>query len=277
MKCKGESSRRGQYDEKPIVSDSTFTCPRCFHEFATRPDAQFCPHCGLKDAARAATDTAPIDVAVHDRTYRVMDRLEIGSICMLYRCRFKDGSDDVEGVFKIAHDPRTNDLVSNEAAVLRQLHLAKSAGEFAAFLPKVVESFALGDGSSTPRWANVMRMHKGIHSPDELYTLADVRTQYPAGLGPRDVAWMWRRLLSVLGFIHSQDVVHSAVLPTHVLIEPREHKLLLVDFCAARTDALKSRRPPTLINGGYDEWYLQTWRGIFRRAPDWIYRFALAA
>ena len=41
------------------------------------------------------------------------------------------------------------------------------------------------------------------------------------------MAWVWRRLLTIVGFAHANHVVHGAVLPPHVVIEPKEHKLLL--------------------------------------------------
>ena len=44
------------------------------------------------------------------------------------------------------------------------------------------------------------------------------RAAYPDGVDPRDVAWMWRRLLVALGLAHRAGVVHGAVLPEHVLI-----------------------------------------------------------
>src|SRR4249920_2749350 len=106
------------------MGDTTITCPRCFHTFPAGADVKFCPRCGLRDVARASVDTQPMDVTVRDRTFRVLDRIAVGAICMLYRCRFKDGSDTIEALFKIARDAKTNDLVTNEATILRQLHVA---------------------------------------------------------------------------------------------------------------------------------------------------------
>ena len=82
-----------------------------------------------------------------------------------------------------------------------------------------------------------------------------MKAQYPAGLDGRDVAWFWRRLLSVLGFAHANGVVHAAVLPMHVLIEPRDHKLLLIDWCCAVHGAAHDPRPPAVLTGGYRPWY----------------------
>src|SRR5262245_47781313 len=149
----------------PTVN-STFTCPRCFHTSPIRREMKFCPHCGLEDAAIAAGDTAPMDVTIGRRNFQILDRIAVGSICAIYRCRFEERSRKVEGLFKIARDPVTNDLVSSEAAILRQLQLADDTRRFGAFLPSVVESFGMGDGSGTPRWANVLRMHEEIGSPD---------------------------------------------------------------------------------------------------------------
>jgi serine/threonine protein kinase len=102
----------------------------------------------------------------------------------------------------------------------------------------------------------VLKLDDDIRSPaDELYTLEDVRAAHPAGLDARDVAWIWRRLLSVLGFAHTQGVIHGQILPMHVLIEPREHKLVLVDWCAAVPQAPPRAKGLSIISSGHRAWY----------------------
>lgn len=201
----------------------------------------------------AALDHEPIEVTVGSRRFQVCDRIEIGAISTIYRCRFQSARSDVEGVFKIARDPRVNDLIENEARFLRRLHAAADAERFNAFLPAIEESFRFGEGASARRQANILRMHPEIRSPDELYSLAEIKAQYPGGLDPRDVAWVWRRLLSVIGHVHAHDIVHTQVLPMHVLVEPRDHKLVLIDWCCAQS--LVEKRAPTIISGGYRPWY----------------------
>jgi len=114
--------------------------------------------------ATIATDTAPLDIHCDGRLYRVEDRIAIGSICTIYRCRFDQGHRPVEGVFKIAREPMSNALVSNESQVLRHLHQADRDKRFGAFLPTVRSSFAYG--TDIPRQANVLTLHDLIHSPD---------------------------------------------------------------------------------------------------------------
>ncbi len=235
----------------------TFTCPRCFRTAPIRPGARFCPHCGLANAQEAAADTSPLEINAGGRAYRVMDRIAIGSICTIYRCRFTTPADDVEGVFKIAGDAQSNALVANEAAKLRALLARDTGGQFAPFLPVVEASVAVGEGSvnSPVRQANILRMHPAICSPDELYTLFEVKNRYPGGLDSRNVAWIWRRLLSILGFVHAHGIVHGAVLPMHVMIEPREHKLVLIDWCGATDISAAGASPLKIIAGGHVAWY----------------------
>jgi hypothetical protein len=41
----------------------------------------------------------------------------------------------------------------------------------------------------------------------------------------------------------------------HVMIEPREHKLVLIDWCGAVADARRNPRPPALLSAGHLPWY----------------------
>ncbi len=211
------------------------TCPRCFAGLPARPDARFCRRCGLPATlAGPGADARPMDVAVNGRSYRVLDRVGVGSRCVVYRCLVA-GHPPAEGTFKLARDPVSNPAVAREAEALRRLHAADPAGQFTPFVPAVVDSFGyVGADTERPRHANVLRLHPDVRSPaDDLYTLAEVRAAHPGGLDARDMAWVWRRLLTVLGFAHANGVAHGAVLPPHVLVDPADHKLVLISWCAA--------------------------------------------
>ena len=69
------------------------------------------------------------------------------------------------------------------------------------------------------------------------------------------MAWMWRRLLLALSHAHERAVIHGAVLPTHVLIHPEAHGLLLIDWCASvQQSGLTGRHIPA-IDAEYAAWY----------------------
>src|SRR5439155_20075146 len=97
--------------------------------------------------------------------------------------------------------------------------------------PRLVESFRHRDpGSGAGRRVTVVAAAEGLRS------LAEVRAAYPDGVDGRDAVWMWRRLLVALGLAHRAGVVHGAVVDDHVLIQPAQHGVVLVDRCYAVLD-----------------------------------------
>ena len=129
------------------------------------------------------------------------------------------------GLLKLARDPADNDLMRREAAALTQLR-DQVDPRFGAYFPKLVRAQRQHDPrSGIERHANLIGRLSGFRS------LAEVRAAFPAGIDPRDAAWMWRRLLVAVGAAHRAGVIHGAVLPEHVMIHPAEHGLALVDWC----------------------------------------------
>jgi hypothetical protein len=162
-------------------------------------------------------------------TYRVGGPVASGDITELYAV---DGD---AALLKLPRRPADNDLLEAEAAALRTL-AAEGDPKFRPYAPRLVESFTHEDADRARRTANIIARQRGF------VPLAEVHAAYPGGLDPRDVAWMWRRLLTGLGWAHRAGLVHGAVLPEHVLIHPAEHGLVLVDWCYPR--CRPSGRPP---------------------------------
>ena len=130
-----------------------------------------------------------------------------------------------QGLLKLARDPADNDLMRREAESLTQLR-DQADGRFGAYFPRLVQAGRHEDPrSGIQRRANLIGALPGFRS------LTDVRSAFPAGVDPRDAAWMWRRLLVAIGAAHRAGVIHGAVLPGHVMIHPAEHGLVLVDWC----------------------------------------------
>jgi len=150
-------------------------------------------------------------------TYRVGGLIASGDLADL---------SEVDGgaLLKLPRRPGDNDLMQAEAAALTTL---RTAGEprHRAYAPRLIESFTHEDRAGVRRTANILERAPGFVS------LAAVRRAFPQGLDPRDAAWMWRRLLTGLGWAHRAGVVHGAILPEHVLIHPAKHGLVLVDWC----------------------------------------------
>jgi len=119
---------------------------------------------------------------------------------------------EVEGVLKIARDPCSKPVVANEppssAACARSTPTAGSR----RFLPAVEEIVRRRRASAgTARQASVLRLHESIRHADELYTLDEVRAQYPAGLEQRHAAWIWRAVAQRPRLRAQALGVHAAV------------------------------------------------------------------
>ncbi len=210
------------------MPNPAFKCSRCCYSAVRAAGARYCPRCGWLEGT--AADQQPIELNVAGGPIVVRDLLAAGEVCNLYRCSTQRG----DGVFKIAREAGDNGHVIAQSHVLRRLHEADAVGKFTPFLPRVAQSVSYSHSGSEPaRVASVLEYHDGVVGPDSLYTLERVHEVYPTGIDARDMAWMWRRLLTILGFVHQQSLVHGAVMPDHVLIEPREHKLILIGWCGA--------------------------------------------
>lgn len=191
----------------------------------------------LADQARARFErgvygSALADVCISTKrwTYGVEREIARGDSCNVYSATYRNPAAAVDlrrdAVLKIARSPRDNDLMGNEARAIRQiLSDADTYDHSQPYMPRYIESFTIGSGER--RRGNAFQFVEG------LVTLDRVREVYQRGVHPKDMAWMFRRILFVLGFAHANGVIHGAVLPQHVLLMPEHHGVVLVDWRAA--------------------------------------------
>ncbi len=186
-------------------------------EWLARAKADLSP-----DAGEAGTpwDGYSIPLNSPRRAYMVSSAFTEEGPYLCYPCRFQEGEQTVQAELKIARDPRSNPLAQNEATSLRLLRQEGKEDRFAAYFPRLVDTFLIVDGG-IQRQANVLESGRGW------YTLADVSVDYPHGIDAKDMAWIWRRLLVALGAAHTKGIIHGAVLPENVSILPAEHGLRL--------------------------------------------------
>jgi serine/threonine protein kinase len=212
------------------MASIAFTCSQCLYAASIESASRFCPRCGMPiDPPDASSE--PVTLRYSDGTVTAHDRFALGDLCNLYRCEI--GTGKTPGVFKIARSHVAGKHISREAQTLRRLRLADVATRFAPFLPQLDGALNYQHTPLEPaRAANVLSYFEAV-TPDELYSLEEVRAAYPSGIDARDMAWIWRRVLTILGFVHSLHLAHGAVTPDHVLIEPVGHKLILIGWSAA--------------------------------------------
>ena len=159
--------------------------------------------------------------------YQVKRAPRIGELADLYEVAGKPL------LVKVARSHDDNDLLRAEAAalhILKQIPPPVSEGVAA-----LAENFQLEAAAGNPwkREANVIADLPGFVTAEEVHrkTIVDART----------VVWIFKRILTLLTWVHHFGLVHGAILPPHVLLYPdndgknerdaRKHSVRLVDWC----------------------------------------------
>lgn len=153
-----------------------------------------------------------------------------GDICDLY---LAESENDPRSIIKIARSPKDNDLMDREKAALNCLWNQKVMDNFKKYLPQMHAAT-----KASGRRVNIIHEEAGYHS------LQDIANMMSGTIDYRHIVWMVNRVLSVLGFIHRSGVVHGAVLANHMLFQPEEHGLKLVDWCYS---SLAGQHTPAIV------------------------------
>lgn len=153
-------------------------------------------------------------------SHQVVRKVGEDTMALYYRALTRDETGAEATTVKVVKSPKDNDLMAQEAKALKKLH--GTDDQLTRHFPVLLDTFLHSEGR---RRANVTQDYDGFLS------LQTVRERFPTGLDPCHGAWMFRRLMMALGYAHEQGLVHGAVTPDNVLIEPENHALVLVDWC----------------------------------------------
>jgi hypothetical protein len=197
-----------------------------------------CKYCRRTSAVGdAPTSAMPDDgrprVSIGGRVYVVEGLLAKGDSCDVFRARWAMRLGEL-CVLKVSRSLGDGDLLRREWQAIAQLRASTVPGaqHFSALLPVPIARGVIREttpeGESIARSANVYQWRSGF-----VHTLDEVIATHPEGIDGRVGVWLWKRLLEVLHFVHSAGMAHGAVLPTHVLVHPRDHGATLVGFATA--------------------------------------------
>jgi hypothetical protein len=157
--------------------------------------------------------------------YEDVQPLASGNISDIYTAEFTEDGKRKRATVKVLRDPGDADLLMNEANQLKALSASKDKDRdfFIKAIPRLIESANLKIEGKNQR-ANILSRSRGT------YTMSEVMGAYPGGIDPRDAAWMWRRMLETMHWVHKVGHFHGAILPCHVLIRPEDHAGRLIDW-----------------------------------------------
>ncbi len=200
--------------------------------------------------AATADRFAPFTLRTRKALYTVERLIAYGDLCAVYAGNTALANGQRRVLLKIPIKPENNDLITNEARILKHLQASKEYAKLCHFVTQLVDTFSYQEESSgMVRQVNVCAYMEG------LFSLKEVRAAYAQGVDARDMAWIWRRLLVALGLAHANNVLHGAVLPTHVLIHPQQHGVVLIDWSYAVLDPGETGERVSAISSAYRDWY----------------------
>ena len=159
-------------------------------------------------------------------SYELGDLIGTGDIAEVYKATcsekpVKSGAPSDECIVKMPRVSGAEALLELENKRLKSLAAASVNTSYGNYVPIVAETLKL-QGHKGKTATVFFRPFNGIG-----YSLEDVKTKHTSGLDGRHVCWIFRRLLTAIGFAHKQGIVHGAVLPQHILVEPKSHGLQL--------------------------------------------------
>jgi hypothetical protein len=194
-----------------------------------------------------ADEDEELVVRVRDAQHRYspLRLLASGDTADLHLASTAEGSPtatETLSILKIARASEGNAHLDTERRNLKRLLAAAGHSTYRNYLPALIDS--LTTTGRSPRRINVFRWETGF------YTLEQVHEQHPA-LDGRHLAWIFKRLLTVLGFCHRQNIVHGAVLPCHALIHAAGHGLHLVGWGRS----VRVGQYITSVPAFYHDWY----------------------
>ncbi len=171
----------------------------------------------LQDLAAEAR-RPPVTVPSPKRQYTLLKLLAAGDLSDVHLATA--GGHDY--VLKVSRIEGGAALLGKEGRALAAILTEAGDTHYAKYFPTLAESFAARDRIEK-------RVNVFTHRPG-LYTLEQVRHRYETGLDGRHLAWIFKRLLTAVGFAHRVGWVHGAILPPHVLLQPEEHGVQLVGW-----------------------------------------------
>ena len=141
---------------------------------------------------------------------------------------------------KLARTTTPAGALARKATILQALQqiAIPGASYFSQRLPQVVSVGAATDcfAASPGAEALVLRHPVGFWG-----SMADVLRYQPDGIDPRHAVWIWRRMLEVLAYIHDAGWMHGDILPEHMLVQPKDHGILLIGWSRARKAAAQDQ------------------------------------
>jgi serine/threonine protein kinase len=167
------------------------------------------------------------ELNIKGKVFKLYEHVFEGEVAQIYKGTFEDKII----YLKLAIDPADNHLIDVEYEVLSKCKHSS--------LPCVEQKVAI-NGSN----AILMQEVEGI-------TLEELMTEYPNGVPAEHVMWMLERILSIVGFLHYNFVVHGNIKPENLIVNKSNHNVTLLGFSYCIPEANTPAAHYKIKNDGY--------------------------
>ncbi len=167
----------------------------------------------------------------------------------VYATSWQVNGQEKHGFLRLSKSPVCNRYVRQEAQNV-QLLRRNIGPKFEGYIPQLVQSVILPRGKDEKLNANLVYTPNDTQ-PFQYYSLLEAKKHYPLGLPPRDVAWIYRRLLAGLGYIHSAGLLHFGLFPGNLIIHPQKHGLIFLTL----GQCIKLGQEASEIDPLFIQWY----------------------
>jgi len=161
----------------------------------------------------AVTARSPsLEIKSRKNTYKVGNLLAKGDLADLYY------ADNV--ILKIGRVSLAEAFLKQEVEVLKKLFKVGEDSTYIKYLPRLIESFNVFN--KFDRLINVFE-YDSEYAPLSNFT-ENIKKE------PRHLVWLFKRILTILSFTEANNIVHGAVLPSHILVNPKNHGIQLIGW-----------------------------------------------
>lgn len=229
-------------NDKDVITEAYYKLAKKYHPDRFKGDANI-----FKTISEAYTELIraidhPIIMTLGD--WNLVTLLSSTGITDVYLAESVNNSDS-KAVLKISKDFSYNKFLERESLSLGFIRNDTVTPFFKQFVPTLLDSFIADD-----RQVNVLSYFENVISLEQYLTKHKVEFVH--------IVWMFNRLASLLGYLHSNKIVHGSCLPCNILIDTREeyHLMYLVDFtCSQGTpyviNSYKDYYPKEIKNASY--------------------------
>ena len=174
-----------------------------------------------------------IVVSTKKKTYTLERRITQTKIATFYTGHDEKGNPIT---LKTVRTPKDNDLIENEARVLKKMHndvLTKDNVNTLQLVPKVTDTFTNLSGKVNQS----VIVFQGITKVG--YSLPVLREKFPKGIPLEHAAWMFNRLTGALENPHLLGIAHAGLIPENIVFYPSDHGATIYNWDFATEEGTK--------------------------------------